>query len=58
MSPEMMRSAHGRDPAVPFSAIEEEQSPNFVEDRGTNRRFFDEDRSLLSTNTLMQKLEM
>ena len=36
-------------------AIEKEQSPNFVEDRGTSRRFFDEDRSLLSATTLMQK---
>ena len=58
MSPEMMRSSHGRDPDVPFSAIEKEQSPNFVEDRGTSRRFFDENRSLLSVTTLMQKLEM
>src|SRR6218665_2710070 len=36
--------------AAPFSspAIEKEQSPNFAEDRGTSRRFLDEDRSLLS----------
>ena len=36
--------------AAPFSipVIEKEQSPNFAEDRGTSRRFLDEDRSLLS----------
>ena len=43
-------------------AIEKEQSPNFVDERGTergtSRRFFDEDRSLLSAATLMQKLEI
>jgi len=46
----------GRYSVVP--AIEKEQSPNFVEDRGTNRRLFDADRSLLSATrpTLMQKL--
>jgi len=45
--------------AVPCSvpAIEKEQSPNFVEDRGTSRRFFDDDHSLLSA-TLMQKKEV
>ena len=49
MSPEMIRSSHGRE-GDPFSipAIEKEQSPNFAEDRGTSRRFLDEDRSLLS----------
>src|SRR6218665_100789 len=39
-------------------AIEKEQSPNFVENRGTSRRFFNEDRSLLSAATLMKKSEM
>ena len=38
-------------------ATEKEQSPNFVEDSGTCRKFLDEDRSLLSA-TLMQKSDM
>jgi len=52
MSPEMRRSSHGRDRrlAVPFNGssdtVAKEQSPNFVEDRGTSRRLLDEDRSL------------
>ena len=35
-------------------AIEKEQSPNFIEDCGMCRKFFDEGCSLLSA-TLMQK---
>ena len=38
-------------------AMEKEQSPNFVEDRGTCSKFLDEDHSLLSA-TLMQKSDM
>src|SRR6218665_3861281 len=61
MSPQMRRSSHAWSGRLFHSvgpAIEKEQSQNFIEDRGTSRRFFDEDRSLLSAATPMQKSEV
>jgi len=61
MSPQMMSSSHawsGRLFHAVGPAIEKVQSPNFVEDRGTDRRFFDEDRSLLSARAYYPDAEV
>ena len=61
----MARSSHALFHAV-GPETEKEQSPNLVEDRGTCKRFFEDDRSRLSATlirsrlsaALMQKSEM
>jgi len=58
MSPRMTHSSHRPNLFHTVGpATEKEQSPNFVEDRGTGSRFFDDDRSRLSA-ALMQNSVM